>query len=255
MKYIIFLLTFSSLCAMEQEQLLKKEKINFDLKKRSEKEDCFCKISDRYKNSILQKYQEDELPLVHRVAFLPKEIQNQIFPVMLQFMFGSDEKDEKTQQAKELFCSRSIIKSLQLYSDIKQSLEHKEQNIQKDTLIINMYVMDEDKRNILLQKLNPWYGDYIDPIRFSDEKIEEDEREYFAGKKIWSVAENMRFSGPFHCAVLGCPPLGSFIAGVILVFFDPLLGKIFMAIGGGWGCITSSTLSAILYAETEKKEL
>ena len=209
---------------------------------RSGNEEWHCYVPTSYKNKLMAKYKLDELPLLHRVALLPPEIQNQIFTPMLQVMF------EKSEQAIEIFCSKPIIKAFQLYCDIKKS-------ITKDELIIPIYVMDENKQNILLSRLNPWYGDYIDPIMYDDEKIEEDEKEYFAGRKVWHVPARLRDRIPPLCGGISCVSTMISIGGMVLLGVGERLGWVMLWSGGGVGCLFLSTVGCAVRCHTEKVEL
>jgi hypothetical protein len=147
---------------------------------------------------------------------IPREIWGEIYTKMVDVMFEGDK------EFKEKFYNQPD--AFQLYRTIKK--------VAGDKPLAPLYKMDQKKRDDILSQLNPWFGDYIDPVMSIEEQqiiheLDGNVRQYFVGKTINSVPD------PHN--ICKNKDLVGIVTGVS-ISLSVLIGSIFCCVNG---CVCS----------------
>src|SRR5579864_8990527 len=98
----------------------------------------------------LVRHLSPKLFLLRQAISIPKDIWGEIYTKMVDIMFEGDKEFE------ECFYNKPAAEALQLYRAIKKAVG--------DKPIAPLYKMDQGRCDAILSKINPWYGDYVDPV-------------------------------------------------------------------------------------------
>ncbi len=185
----------------------------------------------------LVRHMSSKLILLGYVTRMPHDIWREMYTKMVDVMFEGDKDFE------EKFYSKPVEEAFQLYHMLKKTVGF-------DKPIAPLYKMNQEKRDIVLSALNPWYGDYVNPILSIKEQeqmheFDVDVKQYFHGKNAHVMSEHSKSSCMCSSmvAVISATvssvvvpivfPLVCCIAGSKLACSPAVLGGVF----GSAGCI------------------
>jgi hypothetical protein len=197
--HLFFLLFLSPLLhSMEYELVpfLDKKTVQYDVNLQEDKDSRRALVTHVF----------HKLFLLKRVVWMPNEIWQQIHTKAVEVMFEGDKEFEKN------FYSKPIAEALELYHTITKT-------VGRDKPIAPLFKVKQEDRDVLLhslKKVNPWYGDYIDPIISSKEQqhiyeLNPEFRQYFSGKNVRVFSECQMNRHSYGAAMVGG---GCFMHGV-----------------------------------------
>lgn len=188
----------------------------------------YCVLSENCRNKMIVRM-SDNLLLLHRVAlWLPKDVQRHI---VVQ-MFGGDRETAK------IFYKDKIEPAFAKYQKIISSVKDSNMSIN------SLYKMSPHDLDVALNKIDPWYGSYFNPIMSIEEQkqIHEDIiiRPYFEGKDVIILPEEEEHF--CTCRRMSAIAGGSTAAGAATA------GGIFSvgACVGGQACICETSFLALV---------
>jgi hypothetical protein len=202
MRYVLVvcLLSFLGLHAMELESLLEENTLRRDEIVYDTRRALVNHMSSQLavvRNGVSQS---------HGIV-IPQDVLKEIYTKMIDVMFEGDEDFEKS------FCSKPAAEAFQLYEMLRKKIDPSKP-------LAPLYKMDQEKRDIVLSKLDPWYGTYVNPIVSIKEQqvIHEnsDMQQYLSGKEVTTYPDSINYfsDNEARCMMgsLGC--LGIIIGGV-----------------------------------------